>query len=53
MLGPAIGGYLGTTGDYYFGAKLSALGSLISAVMTLLAPDYRVTDKSDIGEEDP
>ena len=38
ILGPALGGWLGATGDYYFAAKLSAVGSLISAGLTLFMP---------------
>ena len=38
VLGPAMGGWLGATGDYYFAAKLSAVGSLISVGLTLLMP---------------
>ena len=38
ILGPALGGWLGATGDYYFAAKLSAVGSLLSAGLTLFMP---------------
>ena len=38
VLGPAMGGWLGATGDYYFAAKLSAVGSLISVGLSLLMP---------------
>ena len=36
VLGPAIGGWLGSSGDYYFGAKLAAGGSLASVLLTVL-----------------
>lgn len=42
VLGPAIGGWIGASGNYYFGAQVSAVGSLISAVLTVLMPDYEV-----------
>lgn len=37
VLGPAIGGFLGSSGDYYLGAKLAVGGSLLSAVLTVLS----------------
>jgi len=36
VVGPAIGGWLGSSGDYYFGAKLAVGGSLLSVALTLL-----------------
>ena len=36
VLGPAIGGWLGSSGDYYFGAKLAVGGSLASVLLTVL-----------------
>lgn len=42
VLGPSVGGYLGASGDYYFAAKLSALGSLLSVALTMLMPDIHV-----------
>jgi hypothetical protein len=39
VLGPTLGGYLGASGDYYFGAKLAVVGSLISIVLTLFMPN--------------
>lgn len=38
VLGPAIGGYLGSTGDYYYAAKLAVGGSFLSVVLTLFMP---------------
>ena len=35
-LGPSIGGYLADKGDFYIGAKLAVVGSLISVVLSLL-----------------
>lgn len=39
VLGPAIGGLLGASGDYYLGAKLAVAGSLLSVVLTLFMSD--------------
>ena len=36
VLGPAIGGWLGSSGDYYFGAKLAVGGSLASVLLTVM-----------------
>lgn len=50
VLGPAIGGYLGATGDYYYGAKLAVFGSLLSALLTLFMPNKSnevITNKDD------
>lgn len=43
MLGPAIGGFLGASGDYYFGAKLAVGGSLLSVLLTLFMPSTSQT----------
>jgi MFS family permease len=40
VIGPTIGGFLGASGDYYFGAKLAVAGSLLSVVITLFMPDH-------------
>ena len=41
-VGPALGGMIGASGDYFFGAKLAATGSLISAALAAFAlPDLR------------
>ena len=37
-VGPALGGLIGASGDYYYGARLAAAGSLLSAALTLLYP---------------
>jgi hypothetical protein len=39
VLGPTIGGLLGASGDYYFGAKIAVVGSLLSVVLTLFMPN--------------
>lgn len=52
VLGPAVGGWIGASGDYYFGAKMSAVGSIISAVLTVLMPDYEVVKPVSSGETD-
>ena len=36
-----LGGFLGASGDYYFGAKLAVGGSLLSVCLTLLMPDSK------------
>jgi len=38
VAGPLIGGYLGSQGDYYFGARLACYGSVLSCVLTMLLP---------------
>jgi len=37
-IGPAIGGYLGANKDYYLGARLACLGSILSCLLTLIGP---------------
>lgn len=37
-VGPAAGGLIGASGDYYLGARLAVAGSLLSAALTLLIP---------------
>ncbi|KAK3253612.1 hypothetical protein CYMTET_22085 [Cymbomonas tetramitiformis] len=47
-VGPALGGYLGASGDYYFGAKLAVCGSLLSAVLSYaFVPAHLVTSASE------
>lgn len=46
VLGPTIGGYLGASGDYYFGAKLAVAGSLLSMVLTMFLPSDLVERKN-------
>jgi hypothetical protein len=43
VIGPMLGGFLGASGDYYFGAKLAVGGSLLSVFLTLLMPDSKET----------
>ena len=43
VIGPAVGGFLGASGDYYFAAKISAVGSIISMFLTLLMPSTATT----------
>jgi hypothetical protein len=38
-----VGGFLGASGDYYFAAKISVVGSIISIFLTLLMPSTAVT----------
>jgi len=43
-IGPALGGYLAGQGDFYVGAKLAVVGSLVSAVLSLVfLPDHKNT----------
>jgi OCT family organic cation transporter-like MFS transporter 18 len=42
VIGPAVGGFLGASGDYYFGAKIAVAGSVLSMFLTLLMPDGEV-----------
>jgi predicted MFS family arabinose efflux permease len=35
-VGPALGGYLAESGDFYAGAKLAVVGSLVSVVLSIL-----------------
>ena len=35
VIGPSLGGYLGATGDYYYGAKLAVAGSLLSTLLCI------------------
>ena len=35
VIGPSLGGYLGATGDYYYGAKLAVGGSLLSTFLCI------------------
>lgn len=46
IAGPAIGGFLGASGDYYFGATLAVYGSILSMVLTLLMPNLEVSINS-------
>lgn len=39
VLGPLLGGFMGASGDYYLGAKLAVVGSLLSVALTLLMPN--------------
>lgn len=38
VTGPYIGGYLGSSGDYFLGARLATVGSLVAAALVLLLP---------------
>jgi len=39
IIGPYLGGWLGSQGDYFLGAKLAMLGSLIAAACCLMLPE--------------
>lgn len=41
IVGPALGGWVGAYGDYYFGAKLAVAGSLLSVVLTYFLPSFQ------------
>eukprot|EP00596_Hydrurales_sp_CCMP1899_P005376 CAMPEP_0119042328 /NCGR_PEP_ID=MMETSP1177-20130426/14548_1 /TAXON_ID=2985 /ORGANISM="Ochromonas sp, Strain CCMP1899" /LENGTH=421 /DNA_ID=CAMNT_0007009025 /DNA_START=66 /DNA_END=1328 /DNA_ORIENTATION=- len=47
VIGPSLGGFLGASGDYYFGAKIAVVGSLISVIMALYMPANKSTKKKD------
>lgn len=38
-VGPALGGVLGASGDYYLGARLAVAGSVLSACLALMLPE--------------
>jgi OCT family organic cation transporter-like MFS transporter 18 len=40
VLGNIIGGYIGSSKDYYFAAKIAVIGSLISVILSLSLPSY-------------
>ncbi len=45
-LGPLIGGHLANQGDFYIGAKLAVIGSLISVILSMLfLPDETKIEK--------
>lgn len=45
-IGPALGGYLAESGDFYLGAKLAVVGSLVSVVLSILfLPGNTATDR--------
>lgn len=46
ILGPALGGWLGASGDFYFGATIAVYGSLLSVVLTYFMPDAASTSTS-------
>ena len=40
-IGPFVGGLVGASGDYYFGAQLATGGSILSIFLSMLIPDKR------------
>mmetsp|Transcript_56477 Transcript_56477/g.93339 ORF Transcript_56477/g.93339 Transcript_56477/m.93339 type:complete len:450 (-) Transcript_56477:261-1610(-) len=40
VVGPYIGGYLGSSGDYFLGSRLATMGSLVAAALVLLLPSH-------------
>ena len=43
-IGPTLGGFMAGQGDFYAGAKLAVVGSLLSAVLSLLfLPDHSIS----------
>ena len=49
VIGPGVGGFLGSTGNYYFGAQLAVLGSLLSVCLCFFmspAPRPSIPDKT-------
>ncbi|RYH21445.1 MFS transporter, partial [archaeon] len=51
VLGPTIGGLIGASGDYYFGAKIAVVGSLLSIVLTVLFIHDEKPKKTENGEK--
>lgn len=49
IIGPAVGGLIGATGDYQLGAQASVAGSLLSVVLCLFmqAPVHSTAKKDD------
>mmetsp|Transcript_12804 Transcript_12804/g.38412 ORF Transcript_12804/g.38412 Transcript_12804/m.38412 type:complete len:429 (-) Transcript_12804:1897-3183(-) len=43
-IGPAVGGFLGASGNYFVGAKLAVAGSLLSATLAFFGPEGRPTE---------
>jgi predicted MFS family arabinose efflux permease len=52
-IGPALGGYLAGHGDFYIGARLAVVGSLISAVLSILFLPDRNGDEDAIQSKTP
>jgi len=55
IIGPTIGGALGASGDYYYGAKVAVVGSLLSVVLTLFMPigDFQSGDNNTSVKDKP
>ena len=51
VVGPYIGGMIGTSGDYYFGARIACFGSLVSVLLCFLFPNRNLNGKSRPGGE--
>lgn len=49
VIGPAFGGVLGSSGDYYFGAKLATIGSVVSLILTFFLPN-NLTERKILNE---
>ena len=53
VIGPALGGFLGKKGDYYFGATHACYGSLLSCALSLLLPaSSSYLAKADLAESE-
>lgn len=52
VLGPTIGGIIGASGDYYFGAKLAVVGSVLSVILTLVAIHDEPKEPKETAKED-
>lgn len=50
FIGPYIGGQLGASGDYYFGAQCAAMGSLFAVGLVLLLP--KSIDEASAADDD-
>ena len=52
VIGPTLGGWLGASGDYYFGAKLAVGGSLLAACLScFLSPKVNDQKMDDISQK--
>lgn len=51
VVGPSLGGILGSTGDYYYGAKLAVVGSLMSVVLSMMLPNAPASVKKSVSNE--
>lgn len=54
IIGPAVGGLIGSTGDYFYGAKIAAFGSLVSFILCFFmtnAPEVITSTTASFGND--